>query len=459
MQRVHFFSSIATALSLAAAGFAQTNSVTGSSNTAAYPARLTLTPNTPSPIALQVLPKSACLLHAEGANDPQHSLKLFADDAGLVRFHVQAPSASDQVSSFQVDCQADGQSTQFPLQLRPNASPTADMPAPAPDLVQTAPEAPLLPALSASDAAQLSRNELRSRGYPPRPDAQQAPDAYAVWLKAVTKPARIVNPRLVSNPGVTHALPQATTASTTNSHWSGYQLNGPANSFDHVIGTWYVPGLVLAESGQWTYSSFWVGIDGGSANKSDPGANDLVQEGTEQDIIEICPFTCFTFTNYYGWTEILPQQATEQRIPNLSVYPGDEMFAEIDMCLVPSSVCFDAPDAPYASLWIWDLTHPQVVSVYDLNTKGVAGSDAEWIMERPKIGNSLSDLSAYTYATMSGAYACNENLSTLVNCMSYHSPSTGVTSYQIWMYNGSDLLSAVFPVNDSEMEFFWYNWH
>lgn len=165
------------------------------------------------------------------------------------------------------------------------------------------------------------------------------------------------------------------------------------------MGTWYV----LGESGKTTYSALWIGID--------DGPSDLVQEGTEQEITSICFLGCFTFTSYYGWTEVLPQAS--QRISNLTVYPGDEMLAEIDMCFLPTSSCLDHPNAPYASLWIWDLTHPQVVSVYDVNTNGVAGTEAEWIMERPLVNGSLPDLSAYVYATMSGAYACNENLTSI----------------------------------------------
>lgn len=43
--------------------------------------------------------------------------------------------------------------------------------------------------------------------------------------------------------------------------------------------------------------------------------------------------------------------------------------------------------------------------------------------------------------------------------MSYGSPISYFISRQIWMYNGSDLLSTVYPVNDSEMEFIWIAWY
>lgn len=437
---------VLTAFSVAAPGLL-------GADPSAYPARLTLIPKATSPIVLKVLPKSTCVLHAEGENDPEHSLKLFADDTGLVRFQVQAQSQSDQISHFQVDCEAEGESKQFPLELRPNSSPTTDMPLPPREIAQPPADAPMLPALSADDAALLSVQELRSRGYPPRPDPQQAPDAYAVWLRAVTKPARIVNPRLVPNPGVTHRLRQPTAGLYTNNHWSGYELHGPANSFDQVTGTWTVPTVVFPEINKKTYSTFWIGIDG-------DGLNDLVQEGTEQDIAEACLLgACFTFTNYYAWTEILPEQETEQVTGNFNVYPGDEIYSIVSMCAIPSSSCFYEPNAPFAAFWMMDLTHPQIAVIYDFNSNGVVGTEAEWIMERPSLNGSFPDLAAYIYAFMSGAYACNKEIITPGYCMSYLSPLSGFTTEQIWMYNGNDLLSEVIPINNSEMEFLWVDWH
>jgi hypothetical protein len=44
------------------------------------------------------------------------------------------------------------------------------------------------------DAIRRSARDLAIQGCPRRPDPQQAPQAFAAWLKAVTKPATFVPP-------------------------------------------------------------------------------------------------------------------------------------------------------------------------------------------------------------------------------------------------------------------------
>ena len=62
--------------------------------------RWTVKPNVPSAIVMNVQPKARCVLHAEGFNDAEHSLKLFADDEGTVRFYVRPSAESDQTAPF-----------------------------------------------------------------------------------------------------------------------------------------------------------------------------------------------------------------------------------------------------------------------------------------------------------------------------------------------------------------------
>jgi hypothetical protein len=82
----------------------------------AEPVRLTVAPSVPPPIAMKVLPNATCALRAEGASDADHSSKLFADDEGTVRFQVHPSAESDQAARFQVDCEAAGQVSRFPLE-------------------------------------------------------------------------------------------------------------------------------------------------------------------------------------------------------------------------------------------------------------------------------------------------------------------------------------------------------
>jgi hypothetical protein len=164
------------------------------------PARFTVAPHTSSRIAMKVLPKATCVLHPEGGSGNSHPLKLFSDDDGMIRFNVSPRVESDQVAAFAVDCTSDGQSQRFGLELRPNQSPSLDMPAPVAETRTPKASDFIRPALTQAEVLQLSDEELAKREYPRRPNREQAPDAFATWLKAVTQPARRINPRQVAHP-------------------------------------------------------------------------------------------------------------------------------------------------------------------------------------------------------------------------------------------------------------------
>lgn len=444
---------LATLTFVAASSLAQTPA-TALPTQMAHTLRLTVAPKTPTSISVQTLPKGTCTLHAAGTNDASQSLTLFADDNGAVRFHVVAPDTqSDQSAQFQIDCQADGKVSSFPLAFRPNSSPTPDMPSPSSVTAAPIPGSHIRPALTADTAVQLSAEDLKKGEYPPRPDAAQSPDAFAHWLKAVTKPATYVPARLVSNPAVSHKAPQVTAGPSNSSNWSGFQLRGSNKTFDTVFGEWTVPPIALANDNA-TYSAFWIGIDGA-------GTNDLVQDGTEQDLTQICigAFGCFNFNNYYAWSEFLPQQPTEQVVGNFTVNPGDEIYSNLSMCSFSGPFCFEQYNGAYAAFLIEDITRSEYTLFHTARgNTNVGGSQAEWIMERPKINGALPALAAYMVAFMWDAYACNTGFPDSANCMNYNSPKSGVTGNQISMYNGSDLLSFPMPVSSTEMLFQWANW-
>ena len=439
MLRGKFVVASAAALSFAGS-FANCALAQAIGNPAAeYPTRFTVAPNVSSLVVIKVLPKGTCVLHAEGSTDPQQSLRLFADDDGFVRFYVKPQQESDQLSQFQIDCEAEGTSRQFPLQLRSSSSPTPDMPSPSSQPLLPAAGAQIRPALSLDDANNLPTEELLRRGYPPRPDSNQAPQTFATWSKAVTKPARLVPPRLVPNPGVTHTKAQVRAApEAPSSNWSGYVLQGLPQSFNNVWGDWQVPAVVdLFEPGTWTFSALWIGLDGQNKNE------DLVQEGTEQDALEICFLGCFNITVYYAWTEVLPQQQNEQVIGSMHVQPGDEMFAMAGMS-----------NGTEASLVIENISQSEYTLVKFQTQPGqVIGHTAEWIMERPLInGSVLPDLADYGFAVMTSAVACDANGS----CSPYSFPyGNGITSQQLWMYNGNDLLSWASAVSEYDIAFYW----
>jgi hypothetical protein len=430
-------------------GFAQ-NEFTSQTAT---PVRLTVAPTASSVVTMKTLPNAACVLHAEGTNDSKHSLKIFADDEGTVRFHVNPSAESEQSARFAVDCTAEGKSSTFPLELRPSSTPTIDMPAPAVDVAKPRAGAAVRPALTKADALSLSADELIQRGYPVRPDAQEAPKAFATWLKAVTRPATYVSSRQVPHPDITHVKPVSGSNFETTGNWSGFELRGAANSYDLVMGEWYVP-TVHYETNRHVYSAFWIGLDG-------DGTSDLWQAGTEQEITDIVIFGIhFDFTNYYAWTEFLPPQSTEQVLPNFSVNPGDLMFSEV---WVGNAGQSPSLSGSYAIAFVEDITRNEYTTVYvcrgltlfgacfNIGQTNVGGSEAEWIMERPTVGGSLPDLANYNYTYMYDAYALKTNGS----WMNYD----GANNQQIFMYNGSDLLSGAYSSNSSTILFYWFNFH
>jgi Peptidase A4 family len=446
MNHIRFSPCVALATSMlisAGQGFAQNQS---------EPVRLTVAPNASSRITMQTLPKATCLLHPEGDKAAEHSFKVFADDEGKVRFQVSPSAASDQTAQFAVDCTAASKSATFALELRPNSVPTPDMPAPQADVRTPQPGDVIRPALSKADATRLSIDELAKRGYPIRPDATQAPDAFATWLKAVTKPSRLVDARQVARTEIQHVKPATASNFETSSNWSGFELRGSNGAYDMVEGEWYVP-TVYYETNAHTYSAYWIGLDG-------DGTSDLWQAGTEQEIQDIDIFGIhFDFTNYYAWTEFLPPQGTEQVLPNFSVAPGDLMFTEV---WVGNSGSSPTLSGLYAIAFVEDISRGEYTTVYNcrglwlfgctnIAQTNIGGSEAEWIMERPTVGGSLPDLADYSYSYMYAAYAEKPSGS----WVTYN----GANNQQIFMYNGSDLLSGVYPAGSSTMLFYWFNWH
>jgi hypothetical protein len=432
---------------IGAQGFAQNNAGSNA------PVRLTVAPSASSRVVMNTIPQATCVLHAEGDNAPEHSFKTFADDEGKIRFQVTPSAESDQTARFDVDCTAAGQSSTFTLELRPNSAATADMPAPQAEVRTPQPGDVMRPALSKADATRLSSDELAKRGYPIRPDVKQAPDAFATWLKAVTKPSRLVDARQLARSELRHVKPVKASNYETSSNWSGFELRGASGSYDLVMGEWYVP-TVYYETNAHTYSAYWIGLDG-------DGTSDLWQAGTEQEIQDIYILGLhFDFTNYYAWTEFLPSQGTEQVLPNFSVTPGDLMFTEV---WVGNSGASPSLSGLYAIAFVEDISRGEYTTIYNcrglsffgactsIAQTNIGGSEAEWIMERPTVGGSLPDLADYSYSYMYDAYAEKPTGS----WVTYN----GANNQQIYMYNGSHLLSAAYPSGSTTMLFYWYNWH
>src|ERR1039458_2112950 len=108
-------------------------------------------------------------------------------------------------------------------------------------------------------------------------------------------------------------------------------------------------------------------------------------------------------TSYSTWTELLPNQPTQQGA-GLSVNPGDDIQVEVwigDGSGPPNQ------NGIYGSFRLTDVTQSQSVRINTpLSGTHFNGSEAEWIMERPTVGGVYSELSDYSFATMTNATAC-----------------------------------------------------
>lgn len=178
-------------------------------------------------------------------------------------------------------------------------------------------------------------------------------------------------PSIVNHPNVVVA---ASRLGWKSANWSGYAKTG--GPYTQVSATWTVP--AVAPTGQATFSSSWVGIDGFTNNN-------LIQTGTEQDYYSGA-------AHYMAWWEILP--AAEVQV--LTVNPGDRMTASI----VETTV-----QPPEWVITISDTTTRQTFNITEQYYG--PGASVEWIQEAPIVNGSLAALAHYDEVTFDPGGANN----------------------------------------------------
>jgi Peptidase A4 family len=391
----------------------------------------TIAPDIQNSIVLKTQADAACDLHAVGTSDTR-SMRFYANGEGYVNIHASAREGIE--GRVQLDCaSSNGKAVSYPLHLVASSSPTSDMPAPQSKMPMPK-GAKVRPALTEAQAQSITDAQLDKLGYPARPDVLTSPDQYAKWLDRVSKPITMMPTHLLST-NVT-----ATPGSYTSNNWSGLEAHSTTqHQYSAVTAVWDVPPIPAASSdGNTDYSAFWVGLDG-------DGTKDLVQAGTEQDAQE---FLGIVFTNYYTWSELLPNQPTENFVSGVNA--GDEMAIEVWI-----GTGSGAPNAngSLGSFRITDVTQNQEWRFNTaLDGTKYNGTEAEWIMERPTVGGSLPELAAYFVANMSAATALNAKTSKWVD-------SGTAANRNISMYNGKDELSEAIWLGKGStlITFLWLN--
>jgi hypothetical protein len=255
--------------------------------------------------------------------------------------------------------------------------------------------------LTASDA------ELAYHGFPPKPNQNAEPKAYATWAKAMEHSKTRIIPTLQEtsifhgpskqakagalNPTALEKNPAL--ASNSNSYnWSGYvDFSGAtsygAKSFYYLVNHFTVPVAEQAFgacTGGWDWGSAWNGIDGW-------GSSDVLQAGIEFDAY--CSGS--TRSSYYSaWYEWYPY--SEVRISGFPIAPGDDLFVE---------VWHTSSTQGYA--YLVNYNNNQAVEVGFTAYPGypLVGNSAEWVVERPSVGGSLTTLTNYIMDPFWDAYA------------------------------------------------------
>jgi hypothetical protein len=385
--------------------------------------RHTVPPGTYSTIEVDTEPGAVCWVHPAGDSDPGHRLRAFADDDGVARFNVRPTDPAEHPVTLEIDAASGQRHVELRFAWEPNDShPAPRRSVPAIDRGDSRIRAGVSP----DDAVRMSRSEAFERGLPLPPDREVAPDGFRRWLRMVSTPMTVIEPRLVGLDGITHQRSPAagdsvvqappviigvSTGAQALANWSGYELlrhkifqletlphEIMSPPFDWVTGSWFVPPVTAQNFTGVNMSSCWVGLDGDKTT-------DLVQAGTAHDAfkLSIPGVTEVDTTTYHAWTQFLPMQQVGQAISNLAVTPGDEMYVEVSIG--------DAGAAPslqgqFGRFLVSNLTK-SVTATINTPVAGTAvpGSQAVWIVERPTLNGSLPPLAAYGAVVMTGAQA------------------------------------------------------
>jgi hypothetical protein len=179
-------------------------------------------------------------------------------------------------------------------------------------------------------------------------------------------------------------------------NWSGYVdfgdgiVYGP-KSFYYIVNDFVVPVAEQAGcDGGWDWGSAWNGIDGW-------GSNDVLQSGIEFDAL--CALGgAIKGTFYSAWYEWYPNG--EVRIGGFPIAPGDDMFIE---------TWHTSPTQGYAYLVNYNNNQAVQVGFTAPSGTSLVGNSAEWIVERPSVGGSLTNLTDYKMLPFWDAYAYTES--------------------------------------------------
>ena len=261
------------------------------------------------------------------------------------------------------------------------------------------------------DPITSSPADLLKHGFPARPDHPRQLERYNSVLGRVMKDRfRYIEPTFRINPnrhhgppasrnfaGPVRARPQVTgTGNQFSTIWSGglvFPL--PGQSFRWISGEWTIPNVgAPAADNQTYYCAIWVGIDGDISVAS----QDLCQAGINLDVTQ----NGSNITrNCSAWCEWFP--GPEIEIPNFPVTFGDTVVV---------TICASGSSATEAQIFFANLTANHGTSFIldaglfaDGSQISLVGDSAQWVVERPEVGESTALLANYVEVFFSGCQA------------------------------------------------------
>ena len=266
------------------------------------------------------------------------------------------------------------------------------------------------------DPITASDQDLQYHGFPPRPDQNGTPKAYATWVKAMKASKSRIVPKLEQTDIFHGPVKQAKTPANPTAveysalagpgkesnvaysrNWSGYvDFSGATSygskSYYFLVNDYTVPVAEQAFNactGGWDYASAWNGIDGW-------GSADVLQAGIEFDAY--CALGGLIKSSYYSaWFEWYPY--AEVRISGFPISPGDDMFVE---------VWHTSATQGYAYLVNYNNNQSVEVGFTAYPGYPLVGNSAEWVVEAPSVGGSITTLTNYIMDPFWDAYAYTE---------------------------------------------------
>lgn len=238
--------------------------------------------------------------------------------------------------------------------------------------------------------------QLEQCGFPPRPNN---PKYLSGWETAMKDFKKFITPSYgasipfsnlsIAGQGSNMSAAVSGTKTLYTPNWSGYMdYNTIGYGFTNVQGTFYAPS---ASSPTNSYVTDWVGI-GGMTISGVHNSPSVLQAGVMEEVVS-------NGSEYiYPWWEIYPYNNT-QPINNLDVSPGDLVYVDIS---------YSPSNNGTFSWYIEDETTGVATGVQ--SQSGIAsyydGDEAEWVVERPGVAGTLTNLSDFGYIAF---FSCSTN--------------------------------------------------